>query len=208
MAEYYYLESENQIGPVSKGDLRALLEKGAVTPQTPVFRTGDKEWQTAHYYQELAVDRKQIESEENSAEWKCQQCGETVPGNFGSCWKCDALRPAQQMAAPPSRATSPKATPPSSLPPENDSAPLPDLQRSHIARAIIIIGVLIAGFFLLFYDTNVKTETAWVSGVKVGGTEVNNIGLMLNRLLGSIVGMVTIVVGVILLVTDTKKPSK
>ncbi|MEI7821052.1 MAG: DUF4339 domain-containing protein [Verrucomicrobiota bacterium] len=169
MAEYYYLESDKQVGPVSKGDLRALLEKGAVTPQTPVFRTGDKEWQTAHYYQELAVDRKM---------------------------------------APPSRATSPKATPPRSLPPENDSAPLPDLQRSHIARAIIIIGVLIAGFFLLFYDTNVKTETAWVSGVKVGGTEVNNIGLMLNRLLGSIVGMVTIVVGVILLVTDTKKPSK
>ena len=160
MAEYYYLESENQIGPVSKGDLRALLEKGAVTPQTPVFRTGDKEWQTAHYYQELAVDRKM---------------------------------------APPSRATSPKATPPRSLPPENDSAPLPDLQRSHIARAIIIIGALIAGYFLFFYSATVGTDSH---------TEVNNIGLMLNRLLGSIVGMVTIVVGVILLVTDTKKPSK
>ena len=185
MAEYYYLESENQIGPVTKGDLRALLEKGAVTPQTPVFRTGDKEWQTAHYYQELAVDRKM---------------------------------------APPSRATSPKATPPRSLPPENDSAPvagvhpmhirvrppsslppandsapLPDLQRSHIARAIIIIGALIAGYFLFFYSATVGTDSH---------TEVNNIGLMLNRLLGSIVGMVTIVVGVILLVTDTKKPSK
>jgi hypothetical protein len=160
MAEYYYLESENQIGPVSKGDLRALLEKGTVTPQTPVFRTGDKEWQTAHYYQERAVDRKM---------------------------------------APPSRATSPKATPPRSLPPANDSAPLPDLQRSHIARAIIIIGALIAGYFLFFYSTTVGTDSH---------TNVNNIGLMLNRLLGSIVGMVTIVVGVILLVTDTKKPSK
>lgn len=33
-------------------------------------------------------------AEENSADWECPQCGETVPGNFGSCWKCDALRPA------------------------------------------------------------------------------------------------------------------
>ena len=186
MAEYYYLESENQIGPVSKGDLRALLEKGAVTPQTPVFRTGDKEWQTAHYYQELAVDRKM---------------------------------------APPSRATSPKATPPRSLPPADNPElfenPMQGLrnglaarsahghrertvrresvQRSDVAWAVIIIGALIAGYFLLFYNTTVGTDSH---------TEVNNIGLMLNRLLGSIVGMVTIVVGVILLVTDTKKPSK
>ncbi|MEO6786902.1 MAG: DUF2007 domain-containing protein [Chthoniobacteraceae bacterium] len=32
----------------------------------------------------------------NAPEWKCPQCGETVPGNFGSCWKCDALRPAAE----------------------------------------------------------------------------------------------------------------
>ena len=30
----------------------------------------------------------------DTPDWKCPQCGETVPGNFGSCWKCDALRPA------------------------------------------------------------------------------------------------------------------
>ena len=46
---------------------------------------------------DFTATEKQIESEENSAEWKCAQCGEIVPGNFGSCWKCDALRPAQPL---------------------------------------------------------------------------------------------------------------
>lgn len=26
------------------------------------------------------------------ADWICPQCGEEVPGNFSSCWKCDRLR--------------------------------------------------------------------------------------------------------------------
>jgi hypothetical protein len=30
----------------------------------------------------------------DAPEWKCPQCGETVPGNFGSCWKCETPRPA------------------------------------------------------------------------------------------------------------------
>ena len=29
-------------------------------------------------------------------DWKCPQCGETVPGNFGTCWKCEGQRPAPQ----------------------------------------------------------------------------------------------------------------
>ncbi|HEV7401563.1 MAG TPA: DUF2007 domain-containing protein [Chthoniobacteraceae bacterium] len=26
------------------------------------------------------------------ADWTCASCGETVPGNFTSCWKCQAAR--------------------------------------------------------------------------------------------------------------------
>jgi hypothetical protein len=33
------------------------------------------------------------EADAGSQEWRCPQCGETVPGNFGSCWKCEAHRP-------------------------------------------------------------------------------------------------------------------
>lgn len=25
-------------------------------------------------------------------DWKCTNCGETVPGNFDSCWKCGTAR--------------------------------------------------------------------------------------------------------------------
>ena len=176
MAEYYYLESENQIGPVSKADLRALLEKGAVTPQTPVFRTGDKEWRTAHHYPELAVDRKVVATPPpDTAKTELKPPTDPKPQKWNPLqWISQERRP----------------------------------EQTEIAWMAIIIGALIAGYFLAFYHTTLKTETAWVSGVQVGGTEVNNIGLMLNRLLGSIVGMVMIVVGVILLVTVTKKPSK
>jgi hypothetical protein len=29
----------------------------------------------------------------HGADWVCPQCGETVPASFGSCWKCEAVRP-------------------------------------------------------------------------------------------------------------------
>ena len=31
--------------------------------------------------------------QDEAPDWTCPQCGETVPGNFGSCWKCEAQRP-------------------------------------------------------------------------------------------------------------------
>ena len=27
-----------------------------------------------------------------SPDWQCPKCSEDVPGNFGSCWKCDTAR--------------------------------------------------------------------------------------------------------------------
>jgi hypothetical protein len=41
----------------------------------------------------LAGEEKVVQ-DDDSGEWKCPQCGETVPGNFGSCWKCETQRPA------------------------------------------------------------------------------------------------------------------
>ena len=29
----------------------------------------------------------------HGTDWVCPQCGETVPASFGSCWKCQAVRP-------------------------------------------------------------------------------------------------------------------
>lgn len=30
--------------------------------------------------------------EATTPDWKCAHCGETVPGNFDSCWKCGTAR--------------------------------------------------------------------------------------------------------------------
>ena len=35
----------------------------------------------------------QRDPEDAASDWQCPQCGETVPGNFGSCWKCETQRP-------------------------------------------------------------------------------------------------------------------
>ena len=63
--------------------------------QPSLFVTDDADAERAR---ELLRD---IEGAEKSdtPEWKCPQCGEIVPGNFGSCWKCDALRPVADGAS-------------------------------------------------------------------------------------------------------------
>ena len=38
------------------------------------------------------------EGKSDAPEWKCPKCGETVPGNFSSCWKCETLNPATEAA--------------------------------------------------------------------------------------------------------------
>ena len=30
------------------------------------------------------------------SDWKCAACGETIPGNFTSCWNCQAERPSEK----------------------------------------------------------------------------------------------------------------
>jgi hypothetical protein len=42
---------------------------------------------------ELLREYKRGETEPGK-DWVCPSCGETVPGSFGSCWKCEGARPA------------------------------------------------------------------------------------------------------------------
>ena len=45
---------------------------------------------------DFLTGEKRIAEAQDAPDWKCPQCGETVPGNFGSCWKCEAQRPAAE----------------------------------------------------------------------------------------------------------------
>ena len=42
---------------------------------------------------ELLREFREAEEDSDAPDWQCPQCGETVPGNFASCWKCEAQRP-------------------------------------------------------------------------------------------------------------------
>jgi hypothetical protein len=86
-----------------------------------------------------------------------------------------------------------------------------DIQRNKlnlIGKIFRVSGAVIAVYFFLFYDTSVTTESHYISGVgRIGGERVNNLGLMQNRLLGSIFGMVLLVIGYVMVLTNPKKPT-
>lgn len=51
------------------------------------------------YFDALLLIRKNVDElrrvrEHTPPSWRCAQCGESVPGNFDICWKCNAERPA------------------------------------------------------------------------------------------------------------------
>jgi hypothetical protein len=84
-----------------------------------------------------------------------------------------------------------------------------DIRRANMnffGWCIIVIGVVIAGYFFFFYDTSVRAGTTYIAGYgTVGAERVNNIGLMQNRLLGCTAGLVGIVIGTIVVVMNPKK---
>jgi hypothetical protein len=71
-------------------DLIAGLPDPLRTPVLCVINDAD-----AERAKELLRDMEKA-GESNAPDWKCPKCGETVPGTFGSCWKCEAPKPAAQ----------------------------------------------------------------------------------------------------------------
>lgn len=74
---------------------------------------------------------------------------------------------------------------------------------------LTILGISIAVYFFFIYDTSVSVSTEYFPGFgRIGGGSVHNQGLMQNRLIGSIAGMVIAGIGSILLITSHKKGSR
>jgi hypothetical protein len=44
----------------------------------------------------LAAQRDALAAPVDLADWTCAQCGETVPGNFQTCWNCGAVPPTRE----------------------------------------------------------------------------------------------------------------
>lgn len=103
--------------------------------------------------------------------------------------------PARNFCAPPVRAGAPS--------PQKSGS-----DRQLLGRVLAILGLLIAGYFFFVYDTTVEMESRYISGYgTVGGQRVHNTGLMQNRLLGCIGGLVLTTIGVVLVITPQKPPS-
>ena len=62
--------------------------------------------------------------------------------------------------------------------------------RSHVGILVLVIGILLMGYFGLFYDTTVYASDGYV----------HNVGLMNNRMTGLIFGGVIAVIGAILMI--------
>ena len=102
--------------------------------------------------------------------------------------------------------------------PSVQSAPLPNApdrskisekiatSRSSSGRALVIIGLIIAGYFYFLFDTSVQVESHYISGYgTIGGGRVNNLGLMQDRTLGCGAGLAIAIVGAIMIASDKQK---
>ena len=75
--------------------------------------------------------------------------------------------------------------------------------------ALALVGLIIAGYFFFLYDTSVETETHYIAGYgTVGGERVHNLGLMQNRTLGCVGGLVLTIAGVVVLVVSHETSSR
>jgi Putative prokaryotic signal transducing protein len=68
-------------------DLIAGLADPLRSPVLCVIDDGD-----AERAKELLRDVEKA-GESNAPDWQCPKCSEMVPGNFSTCWKCEAPKP-------------------------------------------------------------------------------------------------------------------
>ena len=80
------------------------------------------------------------------------------------------------------------------------------MSRSTSGGALVIIGLIIAGYFYFLFDTSVPVESHYISGYgTIGGGRVNNLGLMQDRTLGFGAGLAIAIVGAVMIASDKQK---
>ncbi len=138
----YILVGEEQTGPYTPDQIRAMWAHGQITAQTLYWFDGLKEWFPVRNFCAAAL-----------------RVGTTPPVLNGN-------------------------------------------NHQTLGGLLAVLGLIIAGYFFFVYDTTVETESRYITGYgTIGGQRVHNTGLMQNRLLGCVGGLVLTTIGVILVVT-------
>lgn len=83
-------------------------------------------------------------------------------------------------------------------PPSKETGFQKEVFRSYIAGLMILLGLLGAGYFFLFFDTSVPVPTQELFGHTIGGGRVNNLGLMADRQNGIIFSFGVALIGAVI----------
>lgn len=150
----------------------------------------------------------------------CTNCGTEYQTNARFCHQC-GMRLAEDAQTSMPDETSPDAPAPrtESVRPagmfgaDDVAGPVPAENASRrqfparqVGLVLMVVGVLVAIYFFLFFDTSVEVPSQAILGTMIGGGRVNNLGLMADRQNGIIVGFgVAFIGGVVLLLNRGKK---
>lgn len=97
--DWYYAVGDQQVGPISKAELQALVKAKKINAQTRVWRTGMKEWQElgqllkANQTLPVAISP----GSGRSRQAQCNECGNSFSQDdmirFGDSWVCATCKP-------------------------------------------------------------------------------------------------------------------
>jgi len=97
--DWYYAIGNQQVGPITKAELQALVRDKKINAQTRIWRTGMKEWQElGQLVKENPTAPAAITpGSGRSASAQCDECGQSFPQDdmirFGDAWVCATCKP-------------------------------------------------------------------------------------------------------------------
>ena len=97
--DWYYAVGDQQLGPISKAELQALVKAKKINAQTRVWRTGMKEWQELGQLLKAnqALPAAISPDSGRSKRAHCDECGNPFSQDdmicFGDAWVCATCKP-------------------------------------------------------------------------------------------------------------------
>ncbi len=97
--DWYYADGKNKVGPISKEELRSLVQAKKISSKTLVWRQGMKDWQELGKLAKKKESRpQQLHETAATGQAVCSECGRTFPNeemiSFENAKVCAGCKPA------------------------------------------------------------------------------------------------------------------